>query len=266
MIREPVVSGAFYPGSREVLQQELEDKIILQENKKRVTGLVSPHAGYVYSGGCAGIGFGQVEIPGTVIILGVNHHGFGHPYAVDGYEGWRTPLGIAVIDESLRDDLVADTGIFGIDSTASSREHSLEVQVPFIQYLNPESKILPITISSYDPETLIAGGKELAHLIKDRSDVLIVASTDMSHYIDADAAKRKDDMAIKKILALDPDGLFETVADERISMCGVAPTTMMLAAALELGAEEARVFEYTHSGKTSGDYDQVVGYLSLAVY
>jgi MEMO1 family protein len=266
MVREPVVAGAFYPGNQEVLLQELEDMTVLVQDKKKVIGLVSPHAGYIYSGGCAGIGFGQVEVPDTVIILGVNHHGVGRPYAVDGYNFWRTPLGNVEIDRQLRAELLADTDIFNIDSTASSREHSLEVQVPFIQYINPKAKILPITISAVDPRKLIDGGKELAKLIKGRDDVLIVASTDMSHYIDAETAKEKDSRAIEKILALDPEGLFYTVAEGRISMCGVSPTTMMLSAALDLGAREAEVLDYTNSGKTSGDYNQVVAYLSMIVY
>jgi MEMO1 family protein len=117
-----------------------------------------------------------------------------------------------------------------------------------------------------DPRKLIDGGKELAKLIKGRDDVLIVASTDMSHYIDAETAKEKDSRAIEKILALDPEGLFYTVAEGRISMCGVSPTTMMLSAALDLGAREAEVLDYTNSGKTSGDYNQVVAYLSMIVY
>jgi AmmeMemoRadiSam system protein B len=266
MIRQPVVAGSFYPGESRILKRELEEYIRFADTKKKVIGLISPHAGYVYSAGCAGKGFGQVEVPGTVIILGVNHQGFGHPYAVDGHDAWRTPLGDAPIDHKLREKLVADSKIFAIDTMASAREHSLEVQVPFIQYINPDAKILPITISSHDADLLIAGGKEIARLIKDNPDTLIVASSDMSHYVDAQTAKEKDNKAIDKILALDPKGLFHVVASERISMCGVCPTTMMLSAALELGGQKAEIIDYTNSGEVSGDYHQVVAYLSLMVY
>jgi AmmeMemoRadiSam system protein B len=260
------VAGAFYPGSEKALTRDLQDMIVMAKTRKKVIGLVSPHAGYIYSGECAGKGFGQVEVPGTVIILGVNHRGFGHPYAIDGNDYWSTPIGEVKVDTALREELMTNTEVFGIDSTAGSGEHSLEVQVPFIQYINPDAMILPITISSVDADTLIAAGMEIANVIKGRDDVLIVASTDMSHYIDADTARAKDNKAIDKILALDPEGLFMTVASERISMCGVSPTTMMLSAARELGAQTAEVVEYTNSGKVSGDYKQVVAYLSVLVH
>jgi len=266
MIRQPVVAGSFYPGESRVLKRELEEYIRVADIKKKVIGLISPHAGYVYSAGCAGKGFGQVEVPGTVIILGVNHQGFGHPLALDGHDHWRTPLGDAQIHHELREKLAAESKIFAIDTMASTREHSVEVQVPFIQYINPEAKILPITISSHDTDLLIAGGEEIARLIKDNPDTLIVASSDMSHYIDAQTAKAKDNKAIDKILALDPEGLLHIVAFERISMCGVCPTAMMLSAALELGAQKAEIIDYTNSGEVSGDYHQVVAYLSLMVY
>ena len=266
MIRQPVVAGAFYPGERSTLERELKKYIQFKDTRKKVIGLVSPHAGYIYSAGCAGKGFGQVEVPGTVIILGVNHQGFGHPCAVDGHDYWRTPLGDVEIDAQLRKKLTTGSEIFGIDTVASSREHSLEVQVPFIQYINPDAKILPITLASHYLDLLLDGGKEIAQLVKDNPDTLMVASSDMSHYIDAETAKEKDDKAIERILKLDPQGLFKTVARERITMCGVAPATMMLSAALELGAKNAEVIDYTNSGAASGDYHQVVAYLSMMVY
>ena len=266
MIRRPAVAGAFYPGSKASLEKELSQLITLTKEKKEVIGLISPHAGYVYSGGCAGKGFGAIEVPGHVIILGVNHRGMGHSFAVDGNDYWNTPLGDAAVDKEMAEKLVENSAIFEIDSHAGAQEHSPEVQVPFIQYVNPTARILPVTISSGNLDRLIEGGKEIAQLIRERSDVLIVASTDMSHYIDAESAKVLDQKAIDTILTLDPQGLFNTVAREGISMCGVAPTTMMLSAALELGAKTSEVIQYTNSGEVSGDYYQVVGYLSTIVY
>ncbi|MGE5339928.1 MAG: AmmeMemoRadiSam system protein B [Candidatus Omnitrophota bacterium] len=266
MIRKPAVAGSFYPGNKKDLERELKEYIRVAETRRKVIGLIAPHAGYIYSAGCAGKGFGAIEIPGTVIILGVNHRGIGHPYAIDGNDSWLTPLGEIGVDQSLREKLSGNTEIFWIDSSAGSMEHSLEVQVPFIQYLNPEAKILPITISSGKLDKLIAGGKEIARIIKGNSDVLLVASSDMSHYISAESAKKKDQKAIDKLLALDPSGLFMTVAQEHISMCGVAPTTLMLSSALELGATTAEIIDYTHSGEVSGDYNEVVAYLSMMVY
>lgn len=266
MIRRPAVAGSFYPGSRATLEKQLSEMVTVALEKKKVIGLISPHAGYVYSGACAGEGFGAVDVPGLVIVLGVNHRGMGHDFAVDGNDYWNTPLGDVAVDTGFAERLTENSVIFTIDSGAGAMEHSLEVQVPFIKYINPEAKILPITISSVELDRLIDAGKEIARLIEGRDDVLIVASTDMSHYIDAESAKVLDRKAIDNILALDPRGLFLTVARERISMCGVAPTTMMLSAALELGAKTSEVIRYTNSGETSGDYHQVVGYLSMIVH
>lgn len=265
-VRRPVVAGAFYSRSKDVLERELDEMIQPVEPREKVIGLISPHAGYVYSGPCAGKGFGRIKVPDTVIILGVNHQGFGHPYAVDGHDAWETPLGEAKVDHQLRDQLVSGSEVFEIDGSAGGREHSLEVQVPFIQYINPDARILPVTISSWELEPLLVGGRELGRLIRGKKDVLIVASSDMSHYISADSAKAQDDKAIEKIVAMDPAGLFDVVRGENISMCGVAPTTMMLAAALELEAKTAEIIDYTNSGEVSGDYNQVVAYLSVAVY
>ncbi|MCP5104163.1 MAG: AmmeMemoRadiSam system protein B [bacterium] len=266
MIRRPAVAGSFYPGSKATLEKELKDYITFSGEKKKIIGLISPHAGYVYSGACAGKGFGSVEVPRTVIILGVNHRGMGDPFAVDGNDFWSTPLGDVALDRELARNLVEDSKIFSIDSTAGAMEHSLEVQVPFIRYVNPDAKIVPITISCMDLSYLMEGGREIARLIEGRSDVLIVASTDMSHYISAENAKIEDQKAIDKILAMDPEGLFRTVVRERISMCGMAPTTMMLSAAIALGAKTSKVVQYTNSGEVSGDYYQVVGYLSMTVH
>jgi AmmeMemoRadiSam system protein B len=267
MVRKPVASGSFYPGTKSILTEELGKYVPSVKTKKKVIGLISPHAGYVFSAGCAGKGFAAVEVPDVVIIVGVNHYGFGHPFAVDGHDSWKTPLGEAEIHKELREKLVKDSDIFGIDSNASIKEHSLEVQVPFVQYVNPAAKILPITVAGGDVQRLMAAGKELAALVKETTgDILIVASTDMSHYISVDRAREKDKKAIDKILQLDPEGLYNTVLMERISMCGVAPTTIMLSAALALGAKKAEMIDYTNSGIVMGDYDRVVAYLSMIVY
>jgi len=268
MVRKPVASGNYYPGTRSILQEDLGVKYIeFSESKKKVIGLIAPHAGYIFSGRCAGKAFGIVEVPGTVIILGVNHYGFGHPFAVDGHDSWETPLGSARVHNELREKLVKDSKIFAVDSNPSLKEHSLEVQVPFVQYINPEAQILPITVAGGDPQRLMAAGKEIAALVKDNpGDILMVASTDMSHFISAERAREKDRKAIDKILQLDPEGLFNTVAMERISMCGAAATTIMLSAALELGAQKAEVIDYTNSGKVLGDENRVVAYLSMIIY
>ena len=266
MIRKASVAGMFYPGDRQTLQSDLDRLIRVSDTLKNVMGLVAPHAGYVYSGSCAGRGFGLINIPDSVIIIGVNHRGSGEPFAVDGHDSWNTPLGDCPLDEALRSKLVEKSDVFNVDNRASLEEHSLEVQVPFIQALNPRARILPVTVASMDLEKLLQAGREIGQLLKEHPSVLMVASTDMSHYIDAETADVEDQKAIEKITGLDPEGLFEVVMERRISMCGVSPTVIMLKAALKAGATKTEIVEYTHSGKVSGDYDQVVAYLSMIVY
>ncbi len=225
-----------------------------------------PHAGYLYSGGCAGKGFARAELTPTVVILGVNHRGRGHPFAVDGHDSWQTPLGLVQIDGTLRDRLVASAPMFTIDSEAGLSEHSLEVQVPFIQYLRPDARILPVVVASHQLEELLAAGTALGKLLASEAGLMIVASTDMSHYIAADEARRLDHQALERVLHLDGVGLFQVVSRLGISMCGVAPTTMMLVAAAEAGARKAELVAYTNSGEATGDPHEVVAYASALVY
>lgn len=266
MVRKAAVAGYFYPATRTELETELGKMIPRRtEKREKVIGLVSPHAGYVYSGSCAGKGFGRVTLGGTVILLGVNHRGMGHPLAVDGHDEWETPLGRIRLNTELRSELISRSRLFTIDSEAGLAEHSLEVQVPFIQYLKPDAMLLPIIVSSHDLPKLLEGGSEIGRLFAGRSDLMMVASTDMSHYIPADEARELDFQAIGEILRLDPEGLFKTVSRRGISMCGVAPTVIMLAAALEAGATRAELIDYTHSGEVSGNLKEVVAYASVIV-
>ncbi|MEN8153604.1 MAG: AmmeMemoRadiSam system protein B [Acidobacteriota bacterium] len=269
MVRHPSVAGMFYPGDRTGLENDIKKYIDSAESgqKKDVTGLISPHAGYIYSGSCAGKGFAAVNIPDKVVILGVNHRGAGYSMAIDGNDIWETPLGNIKIDEQLRNSLVEVSDVFEIDSLPSEEEHSLEVQVPFIQYLNPDASILPITIASMNIENMKKGGEELASMIKNRDEkILMIASTDMSHYVSSALAEEKDSKAIREIIDLEPERLIKTVVEEKISMCGVSPTFILMVAAKKLGATAGEIIEYTNSGYTSGDFDQVVGYLSAVVY
>lgn len=266
-VRESVVAGSFYSSNEKTLQKELSERIVDNPDKIKATVLISPHAGYFYSGNCAGKGFGSVKIPDRVIILGLDHSGSSYPYAIDSHSEWQTPLGIISVDDEFRHLLCRESKIFKVDKTAGTREHSIEVQVPFLQYLNSDVRILPIYISGYNYDELETAGKELASLIeKVEEDVLIVASTDMSHYVSAEFAKGKDDMAIEKIENFEPKGLLNTVMKERISMCGVSPVVLSLIAAKFLGANSTKVIDYTNSGVASGDFEQVVAYLSMAIF
>jgi AmmeMemoRadiSam system protein B len=266
MIRQPVVVGSFYHGSKSGLEKEMKRLIDVSPSKKKVKGMLVPHAGHVISGDCAGRAYGAIEIPNSIIILGVNHHGQGKPFAVVDKEAWHTPLGDISLDTDLMEKLLTDSKVFEKDSDAAPQDHSIEVQLPFIQYLNPGAKILPVYVSSMDKEKLKDGGLEIANLIKENPDVLIVVSSDMSHNLSAEMAQKKDNMAIAKINDVDAEGLYDIVLSERLSMCGASSAVMMLTAARELGARNTEVMNYTNSGRVTGMYYQVVSYLSMLVY
>jgi MEMO1 family protein len=266
MFRKTAVAGHFYPADKKVLEAELHHIVRAAENRRQVLGLLAPHAGYVYSGACAGQGYGRVVVTETVIILGVSHRGGGPALAVDGNDYWEMPMGNVEVNSELRSRLLTRSVLFKLDNESGRLEHSLEVQVPFIQYASPGSRILPIAVAADRLEDLLAAGREIAALFKNDHNLMMVASSDMSHYIAAAKARELDFMAIDRMLQLDAEGLYRTVRDNRISMCGVAPAVIMLAAAKEAGASKAELVCYTHSGEVSGDNSEVVGYASLIVY
>jgi AmmeMemoRadiSam system protein B len=266
MFRKPAMAGHFYPADKQVLERELQGLVRSAAGRRKVLGLLAPHAGYVYSGACAGLGYGRAALTETVIILGVNHRGVGAELAVDGNDYWEMPMGNVEVNSELRARLLAASGLFRLDSEAGRLEHSLEVQVPFIQYASPGSRILPIAVAATGLEDLLAAGVEIAALFRDDPNLMMVASSDMSHYIAADSARELDFKAIERMLQLDAAGLYRTVRDLRISMCGVAPAVIMLSAARAAGAARAELVCYTNSGAVSGDMDEVVGYASLVVY
>jgi MEMO1 family protein len=266
MLRETAVAGQFYPADKKLLEKELEKMLVAGAKRQKVLGLLAPHAGYVYSGPCAGQVYSRVALPETVIILGVNHRGPGAPLALDGNDFWETPLGKVAINSGLRSRLLSASKLFALDNEAGRLEHSLEVQVPFIQYSSPKSQILPITVAAHRLDDLLAAGHALAGLFEENKSIMLVASSDMSHYIPAAKAKELDSKAIEQLLKLDAQGLYRTVMENRITMCGVAPAVIMLSAAKEAGATKAELVCYTNSGEVSGDFNEVVGYASMIIY
>ena len=188
MIRSAAVAGHFYPADKKTLQRLMQQLLPPGSNRQKVLGLLAPHAGYVYSGGCAGQGYGRAALTETVIILGVNHRGAGAALAVDGNDGWETPLGSVAVDSELRSRLLAGSALFRLDSEAGRLEHSLEVQVPFIQHARPGARILPITVAAHRLDDLLAAGAEIARLFAGNPGLMMVASSDMSHYIPAERA------------------------------------------------------------------------------
>jgi AmmeMemoRadiSam system protein B len=213
----------------------------------------------------AGETFARVKIPETVMILGPNHHGTGAAAAM-GTEAWAMPMGNVPFAVDLAAGLLKNAELITVDNEAHRFEHSLEVEVPFLQYLQEHLSILPVTVSHISYRKCVGVAREIVQAIKGYArPVLIVASTDMTHYEPRRNATIKDQLALERVLALDPEGLYNTVVTNRISMCGVVPTTIALLAALQLGAVKAELVRYTDSGEASGDTRQVVGYAGVVI-
>jgi AmmeMemoRadiSam system protein B len=263
--RQPAVAGQFYPGSREGLRETVKS-LIGPGPAGEAFGVMVPHAGYVYSGRVAGEVFGSVIMPDLFVILGPNHTGLGPVASIMTGGVWRLPMGDALVDEQLADSILSKSRSLHADETAHSFEHSIEVQLPFLQYLKGDVSFVPIALMTHSPEHCRDIGRAVAAAIREeKRNVLVVASSDMTHYESQSAARQKDQLALKRVLAIDPDGLLETVMANDISMCGVAPTAVMLNACRELGATGARLVKYATSGDVNGDYSQVVGYAGVVV-
>lgn len=266
MVRQPAVAGQFYPGNLNKLKEQLNGFIDSECEKIHVLGAISPHAGYIYSGRVAGSVFSQIKAPDTAIILAPNHTGYGTHYSVWPDGAWRTPMGDVSIDEDLADRLVFACDLLTKDYDAHIYEHSAEVILPFLQHINPKIKIVVIVIMSRQLNELKEIGRCISGVIKDyRPDTLLVASSDMTHQESESSANKKDKMAIDEILKLNEDGLYNKVEEMDISMCGVYPAISMLVCSKERGASSASLTKYETSGKTTGDYNRVVGYAGVIV-
>ncbi len=266
MSRNPAVAGMFYPGDSDKLNDQLDRLLPEKESRKKAIGIISPHAGYVYSGGVAGEVISSVVIPPKVILLGPNHTGVGTLCSIMTSGSWTLPNGKVKIDTPLAERIMAETDLAHLDETAHVREHSLEVQIPFLIHEKPDVSIVPISLMWMKLKACRELGAAISNAVKGcDEEVLILASSDMTHYESAAAAKEKDRMAIDKVLDLDPEGLFHTVMDTGISMCGVIPATVMLFAAKALGAANASLVKYATSGDVTGDDSQVVGYAGMVI-
>jgi len=267
MQRHAAVAGQFYPGTLEQLQSALSGLIPTVSEKKRVLGIVAPHAGYIYSGAIAGKVYGQIAVPSVVLIIGPNHHGVGAAAALYPEGEWLTPLGRIAVNQRLNKLLQNHIPFVELDSSAHRLEHSLEVQVPFIQHLRSDATMSALCLGHGDFAAVQEIGFGVAAAIREfGEDVLLVASSDMTHYESADSARRKDELALARVLAFDPEGLMTICRNEQITMCGVIPTAVMLVASRELGATQAELASYGTSGDVTGDKRQVVGYAAVSVW
>ena len=266
-IRTPAVAGKFYPEN----PLELEKKVAshlgnLSNQKRKAIGVVSPHAGFIYSGDVVGAVYSQIEVPETVILLGPNHTGLGENISVMTEGTWSMPMGNISIDEVLATQLCKETSLAKPNSVAHQFEHSLETQLPFLQYLRKNFLIVPICLKKVDYSICKKLSKGIVNALEQtEKSALIIASSDMTHFESHKIAGEKDKKAIVKIENRDAQGLDETVRQEQISMCGVNPVTVMLLCSEKMGAQKAELIEYKTSGEVNGDKSRVVGYAGVIV-
>jgi MEMO1 family protein len=266
MLRKPAVAGQFYAESSDLLRSQVEQYVEKTSVNESARVLICPHAGLIYSGPVAGAVYSRVRLPEHVLLIGPNHTGLGPPVSVYGDGSWNMPNGVVPIDRDLASRLLERCRSAERDTEAHRFEHCLEVQLPFLQYFRSQLAILPVILMSTRLDVCRELGEAMASVIREASEpVLMIASTDMSHYEPDAVAREKDRWAIDKILALDPVGLHRIVREKQISMCGFAPTVAALFAAVRLGASRASLIKYMTSGETSGDYSRVVGYAGIVI-
>ncbi len=245
----------------------IEEMVDPHMDKKEAISVISPHAGYVYSGKVAGSVFSSVALPENFIILGPNHQDVSTSISIMKQGVWETPLGNVSINHNLAELIMTQSESIRENEKSHSQEHSLEVQVPFLQYLQRNISFVPISVAYYAYyEELEELGKAIALAIRQYGrNVLIIASTDMSHYVSQEIARELDFLAIEKILKLDARGLYDVVKREKISMCGFQPTAATIIASKELKAKKADLIKYQTSGDVSGDFQKVVGYAGIRI-
>jgi MEMO1 family protein len=266
MLRLPAVSGRFYPSDPTELAALIREytKADRTATPVRAKACLVPHAGYVYSGHVAGAVYARITIPKKIVILGVRHHPGGENAAILSSGAWRTPLGDAVIDELLGERLRTACPWLREDSVAHSSEHSLEVQIPFLQVLQPGFTFVPVALGTARFEDLVTVGEAIGRvLVASTEQILLVTTSDLNHYENDATTRVKDRKAIEQILALDARGLYDTCRNESISMCGLGPTVAMLTALQSMGSTQPELMRYATSGDVSGDFGGVVGYAGM---
>ena len=256
-MRLPAVAGQFYPGSGAELGHQL-DRMLHPEKELPFMGAVVPHAGYIYSGQVAAEVYSRLPKAETYVIIGPNHHGLGSPVALS-RESWRTPLGDVEPDLELADALAGS--IIDHDETAHMHEHSIEVQIPFLQRRFQGFKILPICMGLQDEQTAVEVGQELSRAVKKLNrSCKVIASSDFTHYKPQETAKKVDAKLLEAIINMDVPELYERVYRYDATACGYGPIAVTITAAAALGAKAGKLLAYATSGDVSGDYSQVVGY------
>jgi AmmeMemoRadiSam system protein B len=278
VIRRPIVASQFYEGSAEALKAQISScflsklgpqklpQVNFQNHPRNIVGLICPHAGYVYSGPVAAHCFFDLAVdgkPDSVVLLGPNHTGYGSALSIMREGIWQTPLGDVKIDTELADAILHETSVVDVDELAHRYEHSIEVQLPFLQFLyGNEFKIVPICFLLQDYASAVEVGRALVEAL-DATNTVVVASSDMTHYEPAKTAAAKDRAALKAVTDLDAKRFYQTVENQNITACGFAPITSLITYANGVNAK-AQLLSYHNSGDISGDHSSVVGYAAVS--
>jgi len=266
VLRLPAVAGRFYPSDPAELTAHVRQYTKADPEAKLLAAkaCLVPHAGYVYSGQVAGAALARIALPRKIIILGVRHYPRGEPAAILSGGAWRTPLGDARIDEDLAEALKKSCPLLREDSVAHSAEHSLEVQLPFLQVLAPDFTFVPIALGTVQFESLVSVGEAIGRVLEaSKENVLLLTTSDLNHYEDDATTRVKDRKAIDQLLALNSRGLYDTCRNEEISMCGLGPAVAMITALNALGVKKPELVKYATSADVSGDRSAVVGYAGM---
>ncbi len=277
-LRRAVVASQFYEDNAEALRAQLSGCFLSKlgpqklptvntsTHPRKIVGLISPHAGYLYSGPVAAHAFYQLALdgkPDTVILLGPNHTGYGSALSVMREGTWQTPFGNVEIDTALADDILQETSVLDVDELAHRFEHSLEVQLPFLQFLYGNTfKIVPICYMMHDYQSAVEIGRALTESL-DATNSVVIASSDMTHYEPAKTASQKDQAALDAAIAVDAKAFYEIIEERDVSACGYAPITSLLTYAFGVNAK-ADLLAYHNSGDITGDHSSVVGYAAVS--
>jgi len=277
-IRRPNVAGQFYEADAEALKAQIKScflhpigpkklpQVNLNSKHRNIVGLICPHAGYMYSGPVAASAFYELASdgkPDTVVLLGPNHTGYGSALSLMNEGSWKTPLGEVEIDSKIANDITQETTLIDVDELAHRYEHSLEVQLPFLQFLYGNTfKIVPICFLMQDYDSAVEVGNALEEVL-DTTNTVVIASSDMTHYEPAKSATAKDHAALKAVTEMDAKGFYETIEKQNITACGYAPITALITYANGVCAK-ASLLNYHNSGDITGDHSSVVGYAAVS--
>jgi AmmeMemoRadiSam system protein B len=275
-IRRPCQAGAFYAGTAESLKTQIENCFLhkfgprkipeTEVGQRRIIGLICPHAGYMFSGPVAAHAYYKLRLdgkPDVVVLFGPNHTGYGSALAVMNEGSWRTPLGDVEIDGELANQVVRESQIVDVDDSAHRFEHSIEIQLPFLQYLyGSEFKIIPICFLMQDSSSAREVGETVAKVLAGKNAV-IIASSDMTHYEPQESAERKDKIVLEAVEAMDEARLYSVIQSHHVSVCGYGPVAALITAAKILETKTAKLLCYKTSGDIIGDYSSVVGYAAV---